>query len=164
MRAHPISWRGCGVSNPMLRTPCTGQRHNDAQMDRLRARSPRAGPLLLHQKGEACVCRTSAPTRLPRQRLQCWSWPKRKHQYQKVQFPQVVFQLHSSFAVPLRPVEHQPYEVVEGGWGEFEIGIQVRIYLVSAPIWKMSDKNKRVLLVLCWDAARRKITAKIQAI
>jgi YEATS domain-containing protein 4 len=37
----------------------------------------------------------------------------------------VVFQLHSSFAVPLRPMEQQPFEVVEGGWGEFEIGIQL---------------------------------------
>lgn len=39
---------------------------------------------------------------------------------------QVVFQLHSSFAVPLRHVEQQPFELTEAGWGEFEIGIQVR--------------------------------------
>lgn len=38
----------------------------------------------------------------------------------------VVFQLHPSFAQPIREYTQPPYEVTEKGWGEFEA--QIRIY------------------------------------
>jgi len=38
----------------------------------------------------------------------------------------VVFQLHSSFEKPKRDISRNPFEVVEYGWGEFEI--RIRIY------------------------------------
>lgn len=35
----------------------------------------------------------------------------------------VVFNLHPSFAVPVREIREPPFEVSESGWGEFEAGI-----------------------------------------
>jgi YEATS domain-containing protein 4 len=37
----------------------------------------------------------------------------------------VVFNLHPSFAEPVRTLDKPPYEVTETGWGEFEIGITI---------------------------------------
>mmetsp|Transcript_9084 Transcript_9084/g.17324 ORF Transcript_9084/g.17324 Transcript_9084/m.17324 type:complete len:267 (+) Transcript_9084:50-850(+) len=37
----------------------------------------------------------------------------------------VVFQLHASFAQPLREITTPPYEVTERGWGEFEAQIRI---------------------------------------
>jgi len=37
----------------------------------------------------------------------------------------VVFQLHASFAQPLREITAPPYEVTERGWGEFEAQIRI---------------------------------------
>ena len=39
----------------------------------------------------------------------------------------VVFKLHDSFEKPVRVVEAPPFELTETGWGEFEIGITVRL-------------------------------------
>ena len=49
----------------------------------------------------------------------------------------VVFQLHASFAQPVRELESPPFEVTERGWGEFEA--QMRI------IWK--DTTEKATLV-----------------
>jgi YEATS domain-containing protein 4 len=49
----------------------------------------------------------------------------------------VVFQLHPSFAQPIREYTHPPYEVTEKGWGEFEA--QIRIY------WK--DPSEQMTMV-----------------
>ena len=38
----------------------------------------------------------------------------------------VTFQLHPSFAEPKRVLTEPPYEVTETGWGEFEIGIEIK--------------------------------------
>ena len=38
---------------------------------------------------------------------------------------QVVFELHPSFTVPTRPLEQQPFEVTESGWGEFEVVVRL---------------------------------------
>mmetsp|Transcript_2947 Transcript_2947/g.10002 ORF Transcript_2947/g.10002 Transcript_2947/m.10002 type:complete len:208 (+) Transcript_2947:76-699(+) len=43
----------------------------------------------------------------------------------------VSFQLHPSFAVPVRHLEKAPYEVTEIGWGEFEIGITIHFNPLS---------------------------------
>ena len=45
----------------------------------------------------------------------------------------VVFQLHASFAQPMREIMAPPFEVTERGWGEFEA--QIRI------IWKESTEK-----------------------
>ncbi|KAJ1550674.1 NuA4 histone H4 acetyltransferase complex and the SWR1 complex subunit [Nowakowskiella sp. JEL0078] len=37
----------------------------------------------------------------------------------------VQFKLHESFATPLRVVESHPFEVIETGWGEFDILIKI---------------------------------------
>jgi len=37
----------------------------------------------------------------------------------------VVFTLHPSFANPKRVIEKFPFELIETGWGEFEIGIKI---------------------------------------
>lgn len=37
----------------------------------------------------------------------------------------VVFQLHPSFAQPVRELTHPPFEVTEQGWGEFEAQIRI---------------------------------------
>ena len=49
----------------------------------------------------------------------------------------VVFQLHPSFAQPIRELMEPPYEVTERGWGEFEA--QIRIH------WK--DPNEQPTIV-----------------
>lgn len=49
----------------------------------------------------------------------------------------VVFQLHASFAQPVREYTHPPFEVTEKGWGEFEA--QIRIH------WK--DPTEKVTMV-----------------
>lgn len=49
----------------------------------------------------------------------------------------VVFQLHPSFAEPVRELTQPPFEVTERGWGEFEA--QIRI------LWK--DVNEKSTLV-----------------
>ena len=38
----------------------------------------------------------------------------------------VVFALHPSFPRPTRVVTSPPFEVIESGWGEFVIGVQVQ--------------------------------------
>ena len=37
----------------------------------------------------------------------------------------VVFALHPSFPKPTRVVTSPPFEVVESGWGEFIVGVQI---------------------------------------
>lgn len=49
----------------------------------------------------------------------------------------VVFQLHASFAQPVREIIQPPYEVTERGWGEFEA--QIRL------IWK--DPSEKPTMV-----------------
>jgi hypothetical protein len=49
----------------------------------------------------------------------------------------VVFQLHPSFAQPIREYKHPPFEVTEKGWGEFEA--QIRIH------WK--DPSEQMTMV-----------------
>lgn len=49
----------------------------------------------------------------------------------------VVFQLHASFAQPMREYTEPPFEVTERGWGEFEA--QIRIH------WK--DPSEKVTIV-----------------
>lgn len=49
----------------------------------------------------------------------------------------VVFQLHASFAQPVRELTEGPYEVTERGWGEFEA--QIRI------VWKDSSEQATVV-------------------
>lgn len=51
----------------------------------------------------------------------------------------VVFQLHASFAQPVRELESPPFEVTERGWGEFEA--QIRI------IWKESTEKPLVVSI-----------------
>jgi YEATS domain-containing protein 4 len=52
----------------------------------------------------------------------------------------VVFQLHVSFAQPIREFTEPPYEVTERGWGEFEA--QIRI------IWKDTSEQPTVVRTL----------------
>jgi YEATS domain-containing protein 4 len=52
----------------------------------------------------------------------------------------VVFQLHASFAQPIREYTEPPFEVTERGWGEFEA--QIRIH------WK--DPTEKVTIVRLW--------------
>lgn len=52
----------------------------------------------------------------------------------------VVFQLHASFAQPMRELTTPPFEVTERGWGEFEA--QIRI------IWKDPDEKPTVVRFL----------------
>jgi len=52
----------------------------------------------------------------------------------------VVFQLHASFAQPIREYTEPPFEVTERGWGEFEA--QIRIH------WK--DPAEKVTIVSTW--------------
>ena len=40
----------------------------------------------------------------------------------------VTFQVHPSVAEPKRVLTEPPYEVTETGWGEFEIGIEIRFH------------------------------------
>ena len=55
----------------------------------------------------------------------------------------VVFQLHASFAKPIRELTQPPFEVTERGWGEFEA--QIRI------IWKDPEEKPTVVsLFLCF--------------
>lgn len=49
----------------------------------------------------------------------------------------VVFQLHPSFAQPVRELTDPPFEVTERGWGEFEA--QIRI------VWKDSSEKATVV-------------------
>ena len=49
----------------------------------------------------------------------------------------VVFQLHASFAQPVRELSEPPYEVTERGWGEFEA--QIRI------VWKDLSEQSTVV-------------------
>lgn len=49
----------------------------------------------------------------------------------------VIFNLHPSFAQPVRELTHPPYQVTETGWGEFEA--QLRI------VWKDSSEKPTVL-------------------
>jgi YEATS domain-containing protein 4 len=51
----------------------------------------------------------------------------------------VVFQLHASFAQPVRELTEAPYEVTERGWGEFEA--QIRI------IWKDPSEQSTLVCV-----------------
>ena len=53
----------------------------------------------------------------------------------------VVFQLHASFAQPVRELEAPPFEVTERGWGEFEA--QIRI------IWKEPSEKALVVSANC---------------
>ena len=49
----------------------------------------------------------------------------------------VVFQLHPSFAQPIREYQHPPFEVTEKGWGEFEAQIMIH--------WK--DPSEKMTMV-----------------
>ena len=49
----------------------------------------------------------------------------------------VIFQLHASFAKPVRELNQPPFEVTERGWGEFEA--QIRI------IWKDPEEKPTVV-------------------
>jgi YEATS domain-containing protein 4 len=49
----------------------------------------------------------------------------------------VVFQLHASFAQPVREYTQPPFEVTERGWGEFEA--QIRIH------WKDPQEKTTVV-------------------
>ena len=49
----------------------------------------------------------------------------------------VVFQLHASFAKPIRELSTPPFEVTERGWGEFEA--QIRI------VWKDPEEKPTVV-------------------
>ena len=55
----------------------------------------------------------------------------------------VVFQLHTSFAQPVRELVEPPFEVTERGWGEFEA--QIRI-VWKDPAEKPTIVSSRVLL------------------
>jgi YEATS domain-containing protein 4 len=61
------------------------------------------------------------------------------HEDLSVVISKVVFQLHASFAQPIRELTSPPFEVTEGGWGEFEA--QIRI------IWK--DPTEKPTVVSC---------------
>ena len=59
----------------------------------------------------------------------------------------VVFQLHPSFAQPVRELTSPPFEVTEQGWGEFEA--QIRI------VWRdPTEKSTLVRAMDEWDVAR----------
>jgi YEATS domain-containing protein 4 len=59
----------------------------------------------------------------------------------------VVFQLHPSFAQPVRELTTSPFEVTEQGWGEFEA--QIRI------VWKdPTEKSTLVCSTIDWHAGR----------
>jgi YEATS family len=47
-------------------------------------------------------------------------------------------------------VEQQPFEVIEGGWGEFEIGIQVRSLSDVLAVLRTQDVSEHGLLVQFW--------------
>jgi len=49
----------------------------------------------------------------------------------------VIFQLHPSFAQPVREVTAPPYEVIEKGWGEFDATIRI--------FWR-DEKEKNIVL------------------
>lgn len=49
----------------------------------------------------------------------------------------VVFQLHASFAQPVRELTQPPFEVTERGWGEFEAEIRI--------VWKDSTEKPTVV-------------------
>jgi YEATS domain-containing protein 4 len=55
----------------------------------------------------------------------------------------VIFQLHPSFAQPVRELTAPPYEVTERGWGEFEA--QIRI------IWKDATEKATVVSSLIYS-------------
>jgi YEATS domain-containing protein 4 len=50
----------------------------------------------------------------------------------------VVFQLHASFAEPMREILQPPFEVTECGWGEFEA--QIRI------VWAKEAREKDIVV------------------
>lgn len=52
----------------------------------------------------------------------------------------VVFQLHPSFAQPVRELSVPPFEVTEQGWGEFEA--QIRI------VWKDTSEKSTLVRIL----------------
>lgn len=52
----------------------------------------------------------------------------------------VIFQLHPSFAQPVRELTQPPFEVTERGWGEFEA--QIRI------VW--TDPSEKTTVVSVW--------------
>ena len=51
-----------------------------------------------------------------------------RHAQQRPYSLQVQFTLHNSFAVPTRDCSSAPYLVHEQGWGEFDVGIKVRLH------------------------------------
>jgi YEATS domain-containing protein 4 len=53
----------------------------------------------------------------------------------------VAFQLHASFAQPIRELTQPPFEVTERGWGEFEAQIKI--------VWK--DPTEKPTLVCSFD-------------
>ena len=61
---------------------------------------------------------------------------------------QIVFQLHPSFATPIRELQAPPYELTEHGWGEFEIAATVRILFraLHRPCASLSSRADRLLL------------------
>ena len=63
------------------------------------------------------------------------------HEDLSVVISKVVFQLHASFAQPVRELARPPFQVTERGWGEFEA--QIRI------IWKDASEKPTVVGLLC---------------
>ena len=56
----------------------------------------------------------------------------------------VVFQLHPSFANPVRVVDRPPFEVTETGWGEFEVAIRIYFQDQSeVSVGKMRGEDER---------------------
>jgi YEATS domain-containing protein 4 len=43
----------------------------------------------------------------------------------------VTFDLHETFATPKRHIDHQPFEVTEMGWGEFDVGVTLHFTMDS---------------------------------
>lgn len=60
-----------------------------------------------------------------------------------------VFELHSTFTPPTRPVGQQPFEVKEKGWGEFDVGVTVSPAVQAAscllsPAYSNASQPKRL--------------------
>ena len=62
------------------------------------------------------------------------------HEDLSVVISKVIFQLHASFAKPIRELSTPPFEVTECGWGEFEA--QIRI------IWKDPEEKPTMVRFL----------------
>lgn len=63
----------------------------------------------------------------------------------------VVFQLHASFAQPIREYTQPPFEVTERGWGEFEA--QIRIHWKDPTEKATIVSQARLLFVRFWGSS-----------